>query len=155
MKPKSAKNTSVTLTLAALNRALAKKRTSSMGSSTRRSQSTNATIAPTATAKPARMSGSVHPLLGASMIDATRATRATIDNPAPTTSMRGCSGLREVGTRNRPAMSAPTTIGTLTMNTEPHQKWSSRKPPVTGPRRPRYRRHRTTGRSPARVRARQ
>ena len=25
------------------------------------------------------------------------------------------------------------TIGTFTMNTEPHQKWSSRKPPVTGP----------------------
>ena len=30
-------------------------------------------------------------------------------------------------------MTAAMTIGTLTMNTEPHQKWSSRNPPVTGP----------------------
>ena len=30
-------------------------------------------------------------------------------------------------------MIAAATIGTLTMNTEPHQKWSSRKPPTTGP----------------------
>ena len=133
MKPNSAKNTSVTLTLAALKRALAKKRTSSIGSSTWRSQSTNATSATTATAKPARITGSVQPLLGASMIDATSAPRPTIDSPAPTTSMRGRCGFRDVGTRNRPAMSATITIGTLTMNTDPHQKWSSRKPPATGP----------------------
>ena len=31
-------------------------------------------------------------------------------------------------------MTATITIGTLTMNTEPHEKWSSRNPPVTGPR---------------------
>src|SRR3954447_15947447 len=31
-------------------------------------------------------------------------------------------------------MSPPMTTGTLTRNTEPHQKWVSRKPPVTGPR---------------------
>ena len=30
-------------------------------------------------------------------------------------------------------MIAAITIGTFTMNTDPHQKWSSRKPPVTGP----------------------
>ena len=45
----------------------------------------------------------------------------------------GRLGSRDVGTMSHPAITAPMTIGTFTMNTEPHEKWSSRKPPVTGP----------------------
>ena len=67
------------------------------------------------------------------MMRHTSAPSPTIDSAAPTQSIGGARGLRDVGTRNRPAMIAPITIGTLTMNTEPHQKWSSRNPPATGP----------------------
>ena len=66
-------------------------------------------------------------------MDATNAPSPTIDSPAPTRSSFGRCGLRDVGTRKWPATIAAMTIGTLTMNTEPHQKCSSRKPPVTGP----------------------
>src|ERR1700753_906737 len=43
------------------------------------------------------------------------------------------SGLRDSGTSTA-TRAAPTMVtGTLTRNTEPHQKWASRKPPSTGP----------------------
>ena len=57
MKPNRAKNTSVTFTLAAVNRGLAKNRTSSIGSSMRRSHHTNVISESAATAKPARIRG--------------------------------------------------------------------------------------------------
>ena len=67
------------------------------------------------------------------MIAHTSETSATIESTAPVQSIGCACGLRDVGTRKRPAMIAPITIGTFTMNTEPHQKCSSRNPPATGP----------------------
>ena len=49
--------------------------------------------------------------------------------------------------------SAIAQIGTLTKNTDPHQKCSSRKPPAIGPRRRRRRRQRTRCRSLGALRA--
>ena len=132
-KPISAKNTSVTVRLAAVNRGLRKKRTSSIGCSTRRSQATKAVSASTATANAPRIGALVQPSLGASMMPQTSATSPTIESPAPVQSIGSACGLRELGTRKRPAMSAPITIGTFTKNTDPHQKCSRRKPPATGP----------------------
>ena len=42
-------------------------------------------------------------------------------------------GLRDWGIVLIPTMTPTATMGTFTRNTEPHQKWSSRKPPTTGP----------------------
>ena len=82
-KPISAKNTSVTVRLAAVNRGLRKKRTSSIGCSTRRSQATKAVSASTATANAPRIGALVQPSLGASMMPQTSATSPTIESPAP------------------------------------------------------------------------
>ena len=76
----------------------------------------------------------VQPLLGASMIAHTKTTRPTPERTAPVQSIRCATGSRDSGTSSRAAMIAAATMGTFTMNTEPHQKWSSRKPPTTGPR---------------------
>ncbi len=55
------------------------------------------------------------------------------DRTDPTGSGRGADGLRESGT-SRVAHTRPATAnGTLTQNTEPHQKCSRRRPPATGP----------------------
>src|ERR1700682_6091803 len=56
------------------------------------------------------------------------------DRTAPTGSSFGADGSRESGMRYQPPMSPMITTGTLTRNTDPHQKWLSRNPPVTGPR---------------------
>ncbi|MCY1236413.1 hypothetical protein D9M72_490660 [compost metagenome] len=46
----------------------------------------------------------------------------------------GCFGLPGLfGSTTRARMRAMATIGTLMRKTEPHQKYSSRKPPSTGP----------------------
>src|SRR5947199_10655498 len=83
--------------------------------------------------KAVRINGSVQPCEGASMIPKTSETSPTIDRTAPTGSSTGAEGSLELGTINRPAMSAKITTGTLTRNTEPHQKWVSSQPPTTGP----------------------
>ena len=49
-------------------------------------------------------------------------TIPTIDSSAPIGSSAASSGSRDVGTRNQPAISATTMIGTFTRNTEPNQK---------------------------------
>ncbi len=82
----------------------------------------------------ARVVTLAHPWWGASMIEYTRAESPAIESSAPTGSSRACSGSLERGTRNHPATSAPMMIGTLTKNTAPHEKCSSRKPLAIGPR---------------------
>jgi hypothetical protein len=56
-----------------------------------------------------------------------------MDNSTPRTSSLTRRGLRDSGTATAMASTPTTTIGTLIRNTEPHQKWSSSRPPVTGP----------------------
>ncbi len=59
--------------------------------------------------------------------------RATIDSSAPTTSSGRRRGSRDVGTSQPTSTRAVATIGTLTKNTEPHQKCSSSQPLPTMP----------------------
>ena len=73
------------------------------------------------------------PWTGASMTAQTKATRPTPESAAPVQSMRRATGSRDSGRSLAPATSAIAVSGTLTMKIEPHQKWSSRKPPTTGP----------------------
>ena len=47
--------------------------------------------------------------------------------------MRRATGSRDSGMSLSPATIAIAVSGTLTMKIDPHQKWSSRKPPTTGP----------------------
>src|ERR1700736_1583678 len=56
-----------------------------------------------------------------------------MDRTAPMGSSLGADGSRESGTRYQPPTRPRMTTGTLTRNTEPHQKWLSKNPPVTGP----------------------
>lgn len=55
------------------------------------------------------------------------------DSSTPAGSSRPGRGSRESGTRISIATSESTTIGALIMKTEPHQKWSSSRPPAIGP----------------------
>jgi hypothetical protein len=79
------------------------------------------------------MTGLVQPCEGASMIPHSSVVKATIEMLAPTGSSFGAAGSFDSGTSGRETASVAATNGTLTRNTEPHQKCSSRKPPVTGP----------------------
>ena len=56
-----------------------------------------------------------------------------IDSTMPTGSNRCTWVSRLVGTKRAINTMATSTTGTLTMNTDPHQKCSSSQPPVTGP----------------------
>ena len=67
------------------------------------------------------------------MIAQTKATRPAPESAAPVQSMRRATGSRDSGRSLRPATTAIAVSGTLTMKIDPHQKWSSRKPPTTGP----------------------
>ncbi len=75
----------------------------------------------------------VHPRSGASMIVNTSAPMPTVDSTSPTTSSGGVDGSRDVGTNRMAATSVSAATGAMTTKTLPHQKCSSRKPPVTGP----------------------
>ncbi len=74
----------------------------------------------------------VQPWLGASITDHSTRPSPAIDKPAPTGSSAACAGSRDSGTRRKPRTNPAITIGTFTMNTEPHQKCSSSTPPVIG-----------------------
>ncbi len=56
-----------------------------------------------------------------------------MESSTPTGSSRPGLGSRESGTSQTIPIRAMTTIGTLTRNTEPHQKCASSRPPTTGP----------------------
>ncbi len=125
-EPNRAKNTRAMEPLAALKRGSRKKATSSMGSSTRRSHTAKAASSTAARAKVPKVTGSVQPCWGPSMMAHSSAPIPAIDSPAPTMSSRGAAGSRDSGSRSRPETSASATIGRLIKNTEPHQKWPSR-----------------------------
>src|SRR5215211_1640518 len=131
--PKRAKNSAITVALAALKRGLRKSPTSSSGSAGRRCRSTNALRRTTAPPPAASTAGEVHPSDGASMTAHASAIRPAADSAAPRRSRRRPTGSRDSGTRRGPRTTASTHSGTLTMKIEPHQKWSSRTPPATGP----------------------
>jgi hypothetical protein len=120
--------------LAAVKRGSRKKRTSSMGCWARLSHAPKQISAATAMAKSPRTGKLVQPWLGASMMADTNDNRPKTDRAAPVQSTCWPSGLRDSGTSRRPARIATAATGTLTMNTEPHQKWSSKVPPTSGPR---------------------
>ncbi len=67
------------------------------------------------------------------MIAHTKATRPTPESAAPVQSIWRATGSFESGRSRAPATIASTVSGTLTMKIDPHQKWSSRTPPTTGP----------------------
>ena len=58
---------------------------------------------------------------------------AADESSAPSRSGRGASPRRDSGTRVSAPTIASSTTGTLTRNTEPHQKCSTSRPPSTGP----------------------
>ncbi|GAA3136210.1 hypothetical protein GCM10020001_068500 [Nonomuraea salmonea] len=55
------------------------------------------------------------------------------DRPTLSRSSRPACGLRDSGSTSQPPTSTTAMTGTLIRNTEPHQKWSSSRPPTTGP----------------------
>ena len=109
---------------------------SSIGSDVWRSHSTKTVSTTAATANAPSVIGAVHPLSGASMSPYTSDEMPTIDRSAPTGSSAASCGSRDLGTRNQPPMNATVMIGRLMRNTEPNQKWVSRKPLMTGPSEP-------------------
>ena len=63
----------------------------------------------------------------------TSATSPAPDSAAPVQSIRRATGSRDSGSSRQPATTAIAVSGTFTMKIDPHQNWSSRKPPTTGP----------------------
>ena len=136
IEPNMAKNVMVMAALAAENRRFWKNRTSSIGYLLFSSQTMKVPITTKPMTKAVTTLLSPHPLAGASMMAHSSETSPMIERAAPTRSSRGASGSRDVGSRKRPAMSAPIVTGTLIRKTEPHQKWASSNPPSTGPMAP-------------------
>ena len=134
MNPNSAKKANATEMLPAVKRMLEKTPTSSIGWSLRRSHRMNAVNSTAARAKATRLVGDVQPCFGPSITAHTSTVTPAIDKAIPSGSKRRIVVSRDVGTTRQMAIMATTITGTLTMNTEPQKKCSSRNPPVTGPR---------------------
>src|SRR5436190_21916276 len=100
--------------LAAVNRRLRNRVTSSIGWATRLSQTANALSAPTEMQKNPTTAELVQPWLGASMIAVISVTSPTTDNTAPRQSTVGASGSFDSGTSVRAATTASSAIGTFT-----------------------------------------
>src|SRR5215216_2269169 len=132
--PNRAKNTRLIVALAALNRRFRNSLMSSMGYRTRPSHNAKATNAAAETVTSPTTGRLVQPWLGASMIAVTSDTSPTTDRTPPVQSTRCAPGSRDSDTSAPAATMAAAAIGTLTMNTDPHQKWSRRNPPASGPR---------------------
>ncbi len=78
--------------------------------------------------------GEPQPCFGPSITAQTSTVTPAMESTMPSGSKRRIVVSRDVGTTFQMATKATTITGTLTMNTEPQKKCSSRKPPVTGPR---------------------
>lgn len=115
------------------NRRSAKKPRSSMGSGVCRSHQPNAASA--TAPRPSAVSTRVepHPCSGCEMTAHTSEVMAIVDSTEPSTSGLRTVGSFDSGTSSTTAATASAATGTLTRNTEPHQKWSIRTPPMTGP----------------------
>ena len=105
----------------------------SIGSRTRSSHAPNAASRTAATPKAARISPSVQPRAGASMIAHTSVVRPAIESAKPPTSSRGADGSFDSGTSQRPATSAAATNGRLTRKIQCQLACSISQPPATGP----------------------
>ncbi len=119
--------------MAAEKRREEKKETWSMGWLERFSQTQNTASTATAAPMEPRMAGDVQERSGASMIPHNSKPMPKMERPAPTGSAALVLGSLEFGTIQRAAMNPNRAMGTLTRNTEPHQKWSRSQPPATGP----------------------
>jgi len=97
------------------------------------SHATKATIANTATAKPATVGGLDQQLPGPSVIAYRSEPSAATDSAAPTGSRRPALGDRDSGMLSRPAAMAAITTGTLTRNTEPPTSGPSPRPSAATP----------------------
>ena len=128
-----ARNTSSMPPLPVLKLGFRKKRMSSMGTSVCSSHSTNIASTTNETTNAPTVCGAPHPLSGAWMSANTSDEMPTIESSAPMGSSFASSGSRDFGTRNQPPTSARAMIGRLIRNTEPNQKWVSRKPLMSGP----------------------
>jgi hypothetical protein len=131
--PNMAKNMSVIATLAAEKRGFLKNRRSSMGWLDRCSHTKKMVITTAPITSAAITTGSLQPLMGASMIAHRTAIRPTIERPEPTRSSWRALESREVGSRRRPATRVTMTTGTLIRNTACHEKCWRSQPPRTGP----------------------
>ncbi len=118
---------------AAEKRGFLKKLRSSIGCSHRSSHAAKRPRNSTPRPSPARTLVEPQPLSGAWMIPYSSVTRPMIESRAPKGSSLESWGSRLVGTRKCPATSAVRQIGTLTRNTEPHEKCSTSRPPANGP----------------------
>ncbi len=119
--------------LAALNRGFSKNRMSSIGCDVCSSQAKKEARRMAPRTNPTMIVGEVQPWLGASMIDHSSAPSAAMDSTAPCGSRAAWVGSLDSGMKRKPRTSPTMTIGMFTMNTDPHQKCSSRMPPVIGP----------------------
>src|SRR5262245_12914476 len=112
-------------------------RTSKSGALTRSARPTNRASAAAPMTSAAITSGDVQPRFGPSMIPNSKTPSPTTDRIAPSMSRRGRppsgTGAFDSGRVLAPSTTPTATIGTLTRNTEPHQKWSSSSPPAIGP----------------------
>src|SRR3954447_935022 len=133
IEPKSEKNTSVIVLLAAVNRGFLNRLISSIGESVWRSHNTKAVNMTTAMTKAITTIVDDQPFDGPSMMPNSNVARPAIEKTAPSGSRRDCRGSRDLGMMNAPRISAVAATGTFTQNTDCHEKCSSRNPPVIGP----------------------
>jgi hypothetical protein len=98
-----------------------------------RSHRTKAVMMTAEPVSAAMIKGDVHERPGASMIPHSKSPRPMIDRSEPTGSARLADGFLEFGTTSAAATRPTTAMGTLIRKTDPHQKWTSRKPPRIGP----------------------
>ena len=119
--------------VAAVTRMSRKTRTSSRGCAVLRSRQMKAASSATVPMNPAMDSVLVQPRCGPSMIVYTSSDTNAMESKKPVMSRRSAFGSFDSGTNTACSSSATATIGTLMRNTEPHQKCSSKNPPVTGP----------------------
>src|ERR1700737_2123056 len=103
---------------------------SSMGSPTRSSHQAKMASTTAAAAKAVTVVALAQPLSGASMSPYTSETIPITERTAPTGSSGASFGSLDLGTRNRPAMSATAMIGTLMKKIAPYQKVPSSQPLV-------------------------
>src|SRR6478752_8329752 len=131
--PNMAKNVNVIARFAAVKRGFLKKLMSSIGWSVYRSHRMKQATPTMPMTKAVSTVALPQPSVGPSMMANSRAPRPTIDNPAPSGSSLGAVGSFDSGTKKMPRTMATTAIGRFTQNTELHEKWASRMPPITGP----------------------
>ncbi len=131
--PNRAKKASEIAALDAVKRGLRNSSMSSIGDGARRSQTTNATPTTSATAKAARTGPSVQPRAGASIRPQISVVSAAKESVKPRRSSFGALASRLSGTSQRPATSAPATIGRFTRKIQAQLVCSISQPPATGP----------------------